>query len=99
MIARLWRGLARSDQAERYVQHLRGDTFPQLRRLAGFIDASILQRELPDGIEFLIVTRWSSVAAIEAFAGKDAQAAVVPEAVQRMMLEYDARARHFTVCA
>ena len=47
------------------------------------------------GVEFLIVTVWESEQAIVAFAGADAQAAVVPEKVQRMMVEFDDRARHF----
>jgi hypothetical protein len=34
---------------------------------------------------------------VKAFAGTDAEIAVVPPEVQRVMLEYDARARHFEV--
>jgi heme-degrading monooxygenase HmoA len=97
VIARHWRGLARPDLAGSYAEHLRSETFPALRRLPGFIDASILSRQLADGVEFLIVTRWVSLAAIEAFAGPDIEAAVVPVRVARMMLEYDERARHFEV--
>jgi heme-degrading monooxygenase HmoA len=48
-------------------------------------------------VEFVIVTRWDSLAAIAAFAGGDAEAAVVPAAVAALMLEYDARARHYEV--
>jgi heme-degrading monooxygenase HmoA len=97
VISRQWRGLARPDQADNYIEHLRSETFPALRRLAGFIDASILSRRLAEGVEFLIVTRWSSLAAIEEFAGSDPEAAVVPANVASMMLEYDRRARHFEV--
>jgi heme-degrading monooxygenase HmoA len=48
-------------------------------------------------LEFLIVTRWESLEAIRAFAGPDAEAAVVPEKVQTMMLVYDRRVRHYQV--
>jgi heme-degrading monooxygenase HmoA len=61
------------------------------------VDASILKRELEHGVEFLIVTRWESLEAIRAFAGPDAETAVVPENVQTMMLEYDRRVRHYWV--
>ena len=71
--------------------------FPQLDQIAGFVNASILRREDQRGVEFLIVTRWKSLQAIHAFAGKDAEIAVVPANVQRMMLEYDERARHYEV--
>jgi len=51
------------------------------------------------GVEFLIVTNWESIGAIEQFAGRDSEIAVVPETVQNMMLEYDRRARHYEVLA
>jgi hypothetical protein len=40
---------------------------------------------------------WESLEAIRAFAGPDAETAVVPENVQTMMLEYDRRVRHYQV--
>jgi heme-degrading monooxygenase HmoA len=95
MISRQWRGLARREAAAAYQEHLRLETFPAIRRIEGFIDATILKRPVASGIEFLIVTRWKTMAAIERFAGEDAEAAVVPKAVQEMMLEYDARVRHY----
>src|SRR5262245_19191733 len=42
MIARHWRGLAKSDQADDYVEHLRRETLPSLARIEGFISASIM---------------------------------------------------------
>jgi heme-degrading monooxygenase HmoA len=97
VIARQWRALARPDQAQNYIEHLRGETFPALRRIPGFVDASILSRQLADGVEFLIVTRWRSIEAIMKFAGADPEVAVVPGRVAQMMIEYDRRARHFEV--
>ena len=97
MIARHWRGLARPEYADEYVAHLRRDTFPQLERIDGFVDASILRREFKRGVEFLVVTRWRSLEAIRAFAGEDSEVAVVPANVQRMMFEYDQRVRHYEV--
>ena len=97
MIARLWRGSARPSQAGAYEEHLRRHTFPALKEIPGFVDASILRRPVEGGVEFLIVTRWASMEAIESFAGSDAEAAVVPAEVQEMMIEYDRRVNHFEV--
>lgn len=97
MISRQWRGLARHEKASAYQEHLQLETFPAIRRIEGFVDATILKRAVASGIEFLVVTRWKTMAAIERFAGSDVEAAVVPEAVQEMMLEYDARVRHYEV--
>ena len=97
MISRQWRGLARTDRASAYEEHLRAETFPALRDIEGFVDAVILKRAVTKGIEFLIVTRWDSMAAIEKFSGADVEAAVVPDNVRQMMLEFDQRVRHYEV--
>jgi heme-degrading monooxygenase HmoA len=97
LISRHWRGLARADRADDYLQHLRSETFPALKGIPGFVGASVLRRPLPEGVEFLVVTQWASIDAIHAFAGPRAESAVVPQKVQSMMLEYDASARHYEV--
>ena len=97
MISRQWRGLADPARADEYVHHLRRDTFPQLKSLSGFVDASILRRDLSGGTEFLVVTRWQSLRAIESFAGEDCTVAVVPDRVKDMMIEYDRNVIHYEV--
>ena len=97
MISRQWRGLAKPEWADSYVDHLRRETFPKLEEIPGFVDACILRRAVDQGVEFLIVTRWSSIEAIEQFAGKNSDVAVVPESVQEMMVEYDRLVRHYDV--
>ena len=97
MISRQFRALAHPGRAHDYVVHLRTETFPALREIPGFVDASILSRPFGPGVEFLIVTRWESRDAITAFAGTDIEAAVLPEKAAEMMLEYDRRVRHFEV--
>jgi hypothetical protein len=99
VISRHWRGLAQADRAQDYVHHLRTETFPGLRKIPGFVDASILSRRLDEGVEFLVVTRWTSLEAVVRFAGADPAAAVVPEEVAAMMIDYDRRARHFDIIA
>jgi heme-degrading monooxygenase HmoA len=97
MIARHWRGVARSDQATEYIRHLQMETFPSIRKLPGFVSASILRRTVPQGVEFLIVTHWASLDAIRAFAGSDIDVAVVPPPAQAMMVDYDRFVHHFEV--
>jgi heme-degrading monooxygenase HmoA len=97
MICRLWRGLTRPEEADHYVEHLRQQTLPRLRELPGFVDVSILRRQLDRGEEFLVITRWGSLKAIEQFAGSDYSVAVVPPEAQRMMIDYDRTVRHYEV--
>ena len=74
MISRHWRGLANPARADEYVQHLRSDTLPKLSNIPGFISASILRRNITQGVEFLVVTNWESIGAIEQFSGRDPEA-------------------------
>jgi heme-degrading monooxygenase HmoA len=97
MVARHWNGITKPGKADDYIAHLKNETFPHLSSIPGFIKASILQRDLNDGTEFLIMTEWESLEAIHAFAGEDASRAVVPAAAREMMLRFDDRVRHYTV--
>jgi hypothetical protein len=97
MISRHWKGIAKSGKADSYIDHLKNDTFPKLREIDGFVNASILRRRVYEGTEILIITVWESIDAIKAFAGEVAEMAVVPPVVQDMMLEYDRKAIHYEV--
>ena len=97
MISRYWRGLAKPEHANDYVEHLRTDTIVQLSKIPGFVNVTILRRNMQQGVEFLIVTNWQSMEAIEQFAGRDREIAVVPERVQEMMIEFDRQVRHYEV--
>jgi hypothetical protein len=81
MISRQWRGLAEPAFANAYVEHLQSETFPAIRKLPGFLGASIL----------------TSVDAIRAFAGANAETAVVSPKVHDMMVDYDRVVRHYEV--
>jgi hypothetical protein len=97
VISRQWRGVAKAAQADAYVEHLREETFPAIRRLPGFVRASILRRPVPEGVEFVVITEWASLDSIRAFAGDDVEVAVVPPKVREMMLDYDRTVRHYEV--
>jgi heme-degrading monooxygenase HmoA len=98
MIARHWRGLAKASQADAYLEHLRLETIPSLSALPGFVNVSVLRRDDPRGIEFLVVTHWESLESIRAFAGENIKQAVIPEIVRGMMVECDEIVRHYEVC-
>jgi heme-degrading monooxygenase HmoA len=97
MISRHWRALARSASADEYVNYLQTVTFPEIGRLPGFLEASIHRRDRAEGVEFIVITHWTSAEAVHSFSGADAEVAVVPLKVREMMLEYELRARHYRV--
>jgi hypothetical protein len=94
-VARVWRGVARADAASAYVEHLHSATFPKLRGLAGYRRAWSMRREIAQGVEFLVVTTWDSMEAVERFAGPTPDLAVVPPEARALLVEFDEHARHF----
>lgn len=97
MIERHWKGIAKPEEAENYIRHLHGKTFPHLGELAGFIKASILRRPVENGVEFLVVTVWDSIESIKAFAGDAVETANVPQEARDMMVSFENNARHYEV--
>ena len=97
MISRNWTGLCKKEKAADYILHLHQDTFQEIEKIDGFIKASILKRELPEGVEFLVITEWQSIDAIKQFAGADYDTAVVPQIVRDMMIRFDEKVRHYEI--
>jgi hypothetical protein len=98
-IARVWRGITRADAASAYVEHLQSATFPKLHQIPGYRGARLMRREVPRGVEFLVMTMWDSMEAIQRFAGPAPEVAVVPPEARALMVEYDERAQHFELIA
>jgi heme-degrading monooxygenase HmoA len=97
MIVRAWRGQALSSNPNAYIEHFKRNVLPELRTIEGFLGASLLRQHRPDDVEFLVLTRWSSIAAIRRFAGDDVRKAVVePEAVATLA-SFDATVQHYEV--
>lgn len=95
MIIREWRGRASPSRAEAYPKHFRESVLPELRWLRGFVGAHLARRELGDQIEFLVLTRWQSMDAIRAFAGSDADKAVVEPGAVAAFVDFYASVRHY----
>jgi heme-degrading monooxygenase HmoA len=97
MIGRHWRGLARREAADHYVEHLRRETLPALGAIEGFGGAYVLRRESGDEVEFVVLTLWDSLDSVRAFAGDDLERAVVPPAAQALLSSYDDTVLHYDV--
>ena len=97
MIIREWRGRTSSSQADVYPKHFSEKVIPELSRVSGFAGAQLSRRQLDDKIEFLVLTRWRSMDAIRAFAGKDVEQAVVDPAAASALVEFDSRVQHYEV--
>jgi heme-degrading monooxygenase HmoA len=97
MVIREWRGRAQAGRADAYPTHFRERVLPELRRLSGFRGAELGWREAGDKVEFLVLTRWQSMEAVRAFAGADAERAVVEPGAVAALTDFDQRVRHYDV--
>jgi len=97
VIVRTWEGRVRPGMADQYVEHLTAHVLPEIRALPGHRGARVLRGVGEASDDFMVLTFWSDVASIEAFAGPDIGHSVVPEEARAVLTEYDERARHFEV--
>jgi heme-degrading monooxygenase HmoA len=95
MIIREWRGRAAPARADAYPLHFRSAVLPELRRIPGFLGAYLSQRRLADAVEFLVLTRWQSLAVIRTFTGDDLDKAIVEPAAVAALLDYDRTVQHY----
>jgi heme-degrading monooxygenase HmoA len=80
-----------------YVAHLEDAVLPEIKALPGYRGAQVMRGAGEAAESFVVLTYWSDLDAVEAFAGPDRDAAVVPEEAQTLLAEYDHRVRHFEV--
>lgn len=97
MIARVWRGWAKPEQASGYEQHFATSVQAELRAVPGFVAAQLLRRRVGEEVELTAITTWESMAAIHGFAGEDVARAVVAPEAQRLLSRYEDRVTHFEV--
>jgi heme-degrading monooxygenase HmoA len=97
MIARMWRGWARTQDADHYEEHYRREVVPSLRQVAGFRGARLLRRASSGETEFVSVTLFDDLDAIRAFAGADYEVAVVAEQARRVLARFDEGVTHYDV--
>ncbi len=97
MIARTWRGSVRADDAERYLDYLRGTGLAGFAATRGNRGALALRRIIDGRAEYLVISFWESEAAIRGFAGDDPQRAVFYPEDERFLVERDEHVNHFEV--
>src|SRR5262249_35750630 len=95
MIFRVWRGQTSSANAAAYVRHLRERVFPALENIAGYQGVHLLRRKTEGGVEFQVMTKWESMPAVTAFAGKQVERAVVEPQARALLTEFDEFVRHY----
>jgi heme-degrading monooxygenase HmoA len=99
MIIRTWRGFASLGNPRGYPEHFTRTVVPTLKRIEGFLGASLLREERANAIEFLVLTRWASLDAIRAFAGNAISQAVVEPEAAAALVDFDQTVHHYFIVA
>lgn len=97
MIARVWRGATRAEDADAYLEYLDRTGHAEYRRVAGHRRTITLRRLHEGRAEFVVMSFWDSRDAIRAFAGADVERAVFYPEDDRYLVERDERVAHFDV--
>lgn len=102
MIARVWHGWTRAEDADGYERLLNEEIFPAIeaKDVEGYRGIHLLRRSLDSGdVEFTTVMWFDSLDAVRAFAGDDYETAYVPAAARAVLARYDAKSVHYEVRA
>jgi heme-degrading monooxygenase HmoA len=97
MIARLWHGVTRADQAEAYAAFLRDRALPDYRAVPGNQAAYVLRRIEGGEAHFVTLTFWSSPEAIQAFAGPQIEQAKYYPEDSGFLLSFEPTVLHYDV--
>jgi heme-degrading monooxygenase HmoA len=97
MIARIWRGVVQTDDADLYGKYIDETGFSTYKATAGNEGAWLLRRDDGDRTEFLAFTLWDSAESIKAFAGEDIEAAVYYPEDERYLIDGEDWVRHYEV--
>jgi heme-degrading monooxygenase HmoA len=97
MIARLWRGVTPGTKAEAYVNYLRRTGVRDCRATPGNRGVLVLRRSADGNAEFLFISLWESMQAIDTFAGPDVAKAVYYPEDASYLLELEPGVLHYDV--
>jgi len=97
MIARIWHGATKPENADAYESHLVPELLPGLSEKKGFQRSYLLRRAVGDEVEFITIILFDSLDDVRALAGEDYERAIIPADRLPLLTRYDATAAHYEV--
>ena len=100
MIARVWHGYAKPENADAYEAQLKPELLPGIGKKKGYQGSYLLRRELGKEVEFITILLFDSLDSIREAAGHDDyETAIIPEERRKNLARWDAKAAHYEVRA
>ncbi len=99
MIARIWHGWTKPQDAKAYEEMLRDEIFPGIARqnIEGYHGAELFIRDDGDEVEFLTLLRFDSMKAVKEFAGENQSKPVIHPNAEALLTRMDERSRHYRI--
>ena len=97
MIARVWRGWTKAENADDYEKLLQEVVYPGLQKIGGYNGGYILRHDGKDEIEFVTINLFESLDAVKAFAGPGYDVPVFEPEARRLLSKVEPIARHYDV--
>jgi len=97
MIARIWHGYAKPENADKYQAMLKPEVLPGIGNVKGYRGTYLLRRNLENEIEFITFMLWESLDDLKNFAGPNYEMAVVPPERRKVLARWDERSAHYQV--
>jgi len=97
MVARVWHGWTKPEDAAGYEAHMRPELLPGISKVKGFKGSYLLRRRVGYEVEFVTMILWESLEDVRAIAGTDYETAVIPEERKKYLKRFDAKAAHYEV--
>lgn len=99
MIARIWHGYTKPENAEAYERLLKPELLPGLSKVKGFKGSYLLRKVSEAEVEFVTVMLWESIDAIRSVAGPNYEIAILPENRRELLVRFDERATHYEIAS
>lgn len=99
MIARVWHGYTKPENADAYEAMLKPELLPGISKKKGYKGSYLLRRELGAEVEFITIMLWESIDSIRAAAGPDYETAIIPEERLKVLSRYDAKSSHYEIAS
>ena len=100
MIARIWHGWTKLEDAKAYEKLLRDEIFPSIaaRKIKGYRGAELFIREDGDEVEFVTLLRFDSMDGVTEFAGAEASRPVIFPLAEALITRME-QARHYRIAS
>lgn len=97
MIARVWHGYTKPEDADAYASMLKPELLPGIGKVPGYRGSYLLRRNMEGEVEFITIIIWESLDAIKAVAGPNYTVSIIPEDRLKYLLRHDSHAAHYEI--